>query len=139
VANFHIIPFKNKILSLIFFSNGFVSYFLTNDRHKLFSYNYFHSIKIFKKLKIKNTFFNLFYFKKPTYVSMLEILPGIGAQYVRSPGTRARLIRHDTTTHSSLVQLPSGHKKLFSYYTFVFLGRIASSLHKNALNGKAGY
>lgn len=92
-----------------------------------------------RKLKIKNTFLMLFQIKKLSFVSCLELLPGRGAQYVRSSGTKARIIKFDDSTHSVLLQLPSGVKKIFSYYSFVMLGRIAIFNNFKCLNGKAGY
>jgi len=81
----------------------------------------------------------LFQIKKLAFVSCLELLPGRGAQYTRSPGTKSRIIKFDQSSHSVLIQLSSGVKKIFSYYSFVMLGRIAISDHLNCLNGKAGY
>jgi len=36
IMSFHFIPFKNKFLSLIYFSNGAVTYHLTNESMKNF-------------------------------------------------------------------------------------------------------
>lgn len=38
LAAFSFIPFKNKVASLIFFNNGFVTYYLTTENHELFSF-----------------------------------------------------------------------------------------------------
>lgn len=92
-----------------------------------------------RRVKIRNTFLILFQIKKLTFVSFLEILPGRGAQYALSSGVKARIIKFDTPTRSAMIQLPSGLKKIFSYYSFCMLGRIALYSNKNYLNGKAGY
>lgn len=81
----------------------------------------------------------LFQIKKLSFISCLELLPGYGAQYIRSPGTKARIIKFDTTTHTALIELPSKLKKIFSYYSFTMLNAIALNLHKKCLNGKFGY
>jgi len=139
IASFSFIPYKNKLLSLIFFSNGSVSYFLSTDSHVLFSFFYSNCEKKLKKIKMKSTHFMLFQIKKLSFISFLEITPGSCAQYVRSSGTKARLIAFDKTQHTCLLQLPSGVKKIFSYYSFALLGPLSISFHKKRLNGKAGF
>ena len=139
ISSFQFIPFKNKLLSLIYFSNGSLSYYLTTENHKFFSFIYYNISKKLKRIKIKNTFLMLFQIKKLSFVSCLELLPGKGSQYSRSSGTKSRIIKFDENTHSVLVQLPSGIKKIFSYYSFVMLGRISIFENRNFLNGKAGY
>jgi ribosomal protein L2 len=81
----------------------------------------------------------LFQIKKLSFISCLELLPGSGLQYTRSPGTCSRIIKFDPDNYSVLIKLPSGVKKIFSYYSFVMLGRLALEDHSNCLNGKAGY
>jgi ribosomal protein L2 len=81
----------------------------------------------------------LFQIKKLSFISCLELLPGRGAQYTRSSGTRSKIIKFDSDTYSVLIKLPSGVKKIFSYYSFVMLGRLALEEKVNYLNGKAGY
>jgi ribosomal protein L2 len=107
--------------------------------HSLFSFIYTINHKKLKKTKIKNTFLMLFQIKKLSFVSCLELLPGKNAQYIRSPGTKGKIIKFDKTNHSVLIQLPSGIKKIFSYYSFALLEAIAVSMHKQYLNTKSGY
>lgn len=139
ISSFQFIPFKNRLLSLIYFSNGSFTYYLNNENHKLFSFLYYNFSKKLRKIKIKNTFLILFQIKKLSFISCLELLPGKGAQYTRSSGTKSRIIKFDKENHSVLIQLSSGVKKIFSYYSFVMLGRISLFESKNCLNGKAGY
>jgi large subunit ribosomal protein L2 len=139
ILSFNFIPFKNKVLSLIFFSNGAISYYLTSEFFKLFSYTFYNNYKRFNRFKIKQTNLMLFQIKKLTFVSHLELLPGMGSQYCLSSGTKSKIIKFDETNHSVLVQLPSGIKKIFSYYSFVLLGRISISLHFKCFNTKSGY
>lgn len=139
ISSFNFIPFKNKLLSFIIFSNGSFTYYLTTENHKLFSFIYFNFYKKLKKIKLKSTFFMLFQIKKLSFVSCLEIIPGKGSQYSRSSGTKSRIIKFDKDNHSVLVKLPSGVKKIFSYYSFVMYGSISLKENKNFLNGKAGY
>lgn len=81
----------------------------------------------------------LFQIKKLSFISCIELLPGKNSQYSRSPGTKSRIIKFDDNRHSTLLQLPSGVKKIFSYYSFAILDRIALWENKNCANGKAGY
>lgn len=139
IASFNFIPFKNKILSLIFFSNGAMSYFISSEQFKLFSIFFFNLNKKFKKLKFSNIHLMLIQIKKLSFVSCLELIPGSGSQYAQSSGTKAKIIKFDNLTHSVLVQLPSGIKKIFSFYSFVLVGRVANSLHNRCFNHKSGY
>lgn len=139
IAAFSFIPFKNKLTTLVYFCNGFVTYFLANNYQKLFSFFYNKVEKKIRKFSIKSSHFFIFQLKKLSFVSYLEIFPGKGAQYVRSSGTKGKLMSFDSPTHSCIIKLPSGIKKIFSQYSFVFLGSLAMSLHKRRLNGKAGF
>lgn len=139
IAGFQFVPFKNRLLSLIFFANGAVTYYITSELHNIFSFLYYNKYKKLRKIKLKNTILMLFQIKKLSFVSCLELTPGSGAQYVRSPGVKSRIIKFDLDTHSVLIQLPSGVKKTFSYYSFVLLEAVSMSLNKKCLNTKSGY
>lgn len=139
IVSFKFIPFKNKLLSLVYFSNGAVSYFITTNLHKIFNYIYLNKYKKMKKLKIKNTYMMLFQIKKLSFVSCLEILPGKGSQYALSSGAKSKIIKIDKESHTVLIQLPSKIKKIFSYYSFAALDSVSLSENKKYLNSKAGY
>jgi len=141
LLSFTFIPFKNKVLSLIFFNNGSFTYHLSSNSQKLFSFIYFKNVnfKKLKKLKLKTFYLMLFQLKKLSFVSCLELLPGKGSQYSRSPGTKSRIIKFDKSTHTVLIELSSKIKKIFSFYSFVMKSSIVLNLHKKILNGKAGY
>lgn len=138
VVAFSFIPFKNKVASLIFFNNGFVTYFLTTENHTLFSLINIKKKNI-RKLIIPTYYSMLCRIKKLSFVSCVELLPNIGAKYSRSPGTKCRILSFDEKTHSSILILPSGIKKIFSYYAHALFGQILLSMHKKYFNGKAGY
>jgi ribosomal protein L2 len=139
IGGFVLIPFKNKLLSLFFFSNGAISYFLTTNNHKIFHYSTFLFHKKFRKLNIKRIFTVMFRIRKLSILSNLSITPFSKAQYVRSSGCRARLFKFDVEKHLVTMELPSKSKKLFSYFSSAFLSPIANFDHKNSTNGKAGY
>jgi ribosomal protein L2 len=103
----------------------------------MFTHPNFH--KKLKRVFFKSIFLMIFQIKKLSFISCLEIVPGRGAQYSRSPGVKSKLLSFEKARHSALVQLPSGFKKVFSYYSFVLLGQLALPLHKKSANGKAGY
>ena len=141
IVSFLFVPFKNRVLSLLFFNNGAVLFSLASNSNVLFSFFYFYSSlsKKLKKFKIKSLFLMLFQLKKLTFVSCVELLPGLGGQYVRSPGTKARIIKHDKSNHTVLIELPSKIKKIFSFYSFAMQDAITLKMHKKTLNGKFGY
>jgi ribosomal protein L2 len=81
----------------------------------------------------------LFQIKKLSFISNIELLPGKNAQYTRSSGTKSRIIKFDNSNQTVFVQLSSGIKKIFSYYSVVMLGQMSMSDHLKCTNGKAGY
>lgn len=139
IASFSFIPLKNRLITLVFFNNGSASYFLSTDLHALFSFFCTRIPKKLKKFKLKPVYLMLFQIKKLTHISLLELIPGQPSQYVRSPGTKARLIAFDKDKHSCLLKLPSGVKKIFSYYSYAFTTPLSIPFHKKSLNGKAGF
>lgn len=139
ISQFQFIPFKNKLLSLIHFSNGSLTYFVTTENHKLFSFFYLNKSKKFGNYFTNNLFRLLVQLKVTAKVSLIEISPGRGSQYCRSPGTYGKIIKFDLSNLSVLIKLPSGCRKLFSYYSFTAMGEVALSKHASFLNSKAGY
>lgn len=139
ISSFSFLPFKNKLLSLMYYNNGSLSYYLTTNTHTLFTISGYNIKKKFRKAKIFNYFLMLFQIKKLSFVSCLELLPGKGAQYSRSSGTKCKIIKFDKGTHSVLVELPSKIKKIFSFYSFCLIGQISLPMHKKCFNNKAGY
>ena len=139
LGTFQFVPLKNKILSLIFFSNGMVNYVVTTEFQKLFSYIIWSTKKKLKRFKIKTLCLMIGQFKRLSYVSLIEFHPGRGAQYCRSAGTASRLITFDHTVHTVLLQLPSKVKKIISYYSLAFLGKVALRTSAKCTSNKAGY
>jgi len=145
------LPFSNKTLSLIFLSSGAITYVPTNTQHKLFQLTKFYSVlqsfsSFHNKLWflpqhsiINQNFFILLQLPKNQLISLLEILPGKGIQYVRSSGTSASIIKIDTHLNTSLIKLPSGVRKVFSTFSLASLGAVSLIENKLALNNKAGY
>ena len=72
-------------------------------------------------------------------VSFLELYPGLGIQYARTPGAAAKFIKINWTEHTAILALPSGVHKAFSLYSVAFLGPAALKSKSLASNTKAGY
>ena len=62
---------------------------------------------------------------KNRQVSLLELYPGKGIQYIRSTGVHAKILKMDSRISTSLVKLPSGVKKVFSTHSLGSLGTVA--------------
>jgi len=151
IGSIIMLPFSNKTLSLIFLSSGAITYVPTNTQHKLFQLTKFYSVlqsfaSFHNKLWflpqhsiINQNFFILLQLPKNQLISLLEILPGKGIQYVRSSGTSASIIKIDTHLNTSLIKLPSGVRKVFSTFSLASLGAVSLIENKLALNNKAGY
>lgn len=85
------------------------------------------------------TFFCLNQITRTSIISLLELLPGLGVQYCRSSGCRARLVSTDFFKSTALVTLPSGIKKIFSLYSTAYKGGVSLPVKKYFANTKAGY
>lgn len=139
ISQFQFIPFKNRLLSLVHFSNGSLAYFITTQNHRLFSFFYLNKTEELNNHFRNDSFGFLVQMKITTKVSLLEVAPKRGAQYCRSPGTFGRIIKFDSNNDSVLIKLPSGCRKMFSYFSFVAIGQVALKKHASFLNSKAGY
>lgn len=139
LGTFQFVPLTNKILSLIFFANGMVNYVVTTEFQKLFSYVMWSTKKKLKRLNIRILCLMIGKFKRLSYISLIEFYPGKGAQYCRSAGTASRIIKFDHDLHTVLLQLPSKVKKIISYYSLAFLGKVALKTSKICSSNKAGY
>lgn len=139
ISSFQIIPFKNKLVTLMYFANGAISYFLSSESHTIFSYSLLNSYKKIKKFSFKPFFLTIRQIKKLSLVSTIELSPGKGAQYARANGTSCKLFHFDKKTNTILVRLPSGIKKLFSSYSFATLGKVTFFEFRKCDNTKSGY
>jgi large subunit ribosomal protein L2 len=74
-----------------------------------------------------------------TRLSLLELYPGLGIQYVRSPGTFARFIKINWSNHTALISLPSGVHKSFSIYSLTFLHPVSLRIKKSTSNTRSGF
>ena len=141
VGTFRLIPFQNKLTALVFFSSGGISYLQTSDKFKkVFSFIYFPSKYSRTRFFLPEpVLFMLCYGKALAKISLVELYPGSGIQYVRSSGTCARYIKTDYKTHTAVLQLPSGVRKSFSLYSLASLGSVSLKSKRLTTNTKSGY
>jgi len=151
IAGFYFIPFKNKIMSLIYLSSGVVQYVPTTINHRLFLISKFYA-HVSRKISyyIRNTiltpntviyqnFYIIKQLPKNKPISLIEILPHQGVQYIRSSGSSGFITKMDSRTNISLVTLPSGIKKMASIYSIGSVGNVALTEKKKFKNNKAGF
>ena len=140
VSTFYLIPFQNKLLALCFFSTGSVVYLQATTKFKLFSFITFpNMLRRVRSNPITPTLYLLMYVKLLSRVSLLELYPGSGIQYVRSSGTFARFIKIDWNKHTAVLEMPSGVRKAFSLYSLVTLGAVSLKIKRLVSNTKSGF
>jgi ribosomal protein L2 len=134
VASVIMLPFSHKLFSLFFLSSGSATYLPTTSNHKLFILIRLYSFNFkvntfqekypvdFKKAYIIQGFYLLAHLPRHKPISLVEILPGKGIQYVRSPGTSAKITRLSKKLGTGLLTLPSGVRKIFSIFSISSLG-----------------
>jgi large subunit ribosomal protein L2 len=77
--------------------------------------------------------------KRLSKVSLIELYPGLGIQYIRSSGCFGKLIKFDFEKHVALIELPSGVSKNFSIYSLSSIGGVSLPEKKHVKNTKAGF
>jgi len=100
-----LIPFKNKLLSLVYFASGALAYFISTQTHRLF-YLFFRKLKdndLYLDYLKSYAFARLIQINKIISVCMIELVPGRGAQYCRSAGATGKIIKFDHETYSTLI------------------------------------
>lgn len=140
VSTLKLVPFSNKLLALLVFPSGELSYFPASNTTALFSFLSFRSGKKFLS-KTSKTAHYAFIHMAPAFrkVSNLEVRPGQGVQYSRSAGCSSKIIKFDYSQHAALVRLPSGVRKFFSFYSILVLGPCALKLKRKMACTKSGF
>ena len=154
VASIFSTPLKLKMFSLILSSSGTISYTHSTYSHKLFLVSKLYSLfsregsmsiktkKFFylsKFIKIPQLFFLILQLPKHKPVSLLEIFPNKGIQYIKSPGSKALITKIDTVQNLSLVKLPSGVYKVFSAFSMGSVGIVPIPSKNFFKNTNAGF
>lgn len=140
VSTLKIVPFSNKLLALLVFPSGELSYFPASSATSIFSILSFRSSKKFFHKTAKTVHYS-FIHMAPAFrkVSNLEVRPGRGVQYVRSAGCSAKIVKFDYSQHTALVRLPSGVRKFFSFYSILVIGPCALKLKRKMACTKSGF
>lgn len=151
IAGFFFLPYQRKILSLLYTSSGYITYVSTTTSHQLFTLSrmykgragslrkYFSGRLNYPLGIIRQGFFLISQLPKHQPISLVEILPTRGVQYIRSAGSCGKMIKKDWWTYRSLIKLPSGVRKIFSIYSIGSHGRVSLPAKKRFRNAKAGY
>jgi len=146
-----LLPYTLKIISVLFLSNGSVTFIQTALNTKLFNFIKFYPIKlnitkfystlysINPKLIIIQGFFLIKQLPRNYLISQLEIFPNKGIQYVRGPGTFTKIIQVNFKLNIVFLKLPSGVKKFFSLFSLGSIGLNLLKEGKNFKNNKAGF
>jgi len=148
IGGFFLIPFKLKLFSFILFSSGSVMYVNSTTNHVLFTISLLKSyLKVnrdtpyrsFSNGGLYQMYYLLYQLPKYKNISLLEISPSKGTQYVKSPGTKAFLSKKNPKLSYVLVKLPSGVHKTFSSYSTGSIGNVPLSLKNLTFKSSAGY
>lgn len=126
-------PNRSAYIALVKFEDGEKQYFLATDGVKVGD----------KLLSSKNKIdidpgncMPLKYIPPATKIHAIELLPGKGAQMVRSAGNSAQLINIDG--NKAVIKLPSGEIRMVSSECRAVIGTVSNTQHQNRTIGKAG-
>ena len=72
-------------------------------------------------------------------ISNVEAIPGLGVQYVRSSGSFGKITSKSRETHSAVLKLPSGVRKVVSMFSVIMLGSVSLRSKKQIKSTKSGY
>lgn len=140
ISTFNLVPYRNNLLSLVFFASGGVSYLPATNFSKMLDFVYFPTkSRSLRKYLPNPSFFCIHHLKPLSKVSSLELYPGAGAQYARSAGTSAKILKFNYQEFTCVVRLPSGVRKVFSLYSLAHKGHSALKDARKAASTKAGY
>lgn len=143
-----------RFISMVILSSGSITYTPSNSKHLLFKlfrfYKPFDKVKDMlsnvsyfsrnsSKLFIMQGFFSINQLPRNRHISMLELRPGLGIQYVRSPGSFGKMTKLDPRKSMALIILPSGVKKIFSCFSLGSVDKTPQNTNKYWQSNKAGY
>ena len=155
ISSFFTLVHNRALISLFQNSSGSFSYLPTTIFSKLFVLTRLKSLYSFKSQRsILSNYINLFenkslisfsfflikHLPKNKLISSVELYPGKGSQYIRSPGSKAKIVKMDNRLNTAVIKLPSGVKKVFSIYSLGCEGQVFFNENKSFYkNNKAGY
>nr|QPL15907.1 ribosomal protein L2 [Strombidium sp.] len=145
------IPFLNKAVSVIFLANGAVTYFTTTNNHFLFhlqrpqqnlnliGHYARHATLTYQNYHIETVPIIIKHLPKNKDVCLIEQFPNDGIKYIRSSGSKGKVLKMDTRTNIAIVELPSKNLKTISIYSLGSKGFVFFSENKKYKNTKSGY
>jgi len=139
ISTFRFIPFQQKLVALTFFGSGAAVYLQATDKWKIFQLMYPRQYRRPAAKWAVPSFFVLHQTRRLSRVSLAELSPGLGIQYIRSAGCFARFIKINAETHTAVLQLPSGVRKSFSLFSLASLGAVALRPKRWTANTKSGH
>ncbi len=136
----------HRLVSVVFLSSGAITHLLTTSQHQLFYLSQFHSsfsrsepfIRTSNLPPLLKCIGLIMYLPKNKAISLVELLPYKGVQYIRSTGVFGVVLKMDLRVHTALIKLPSGVKKIFSTYSLGSVGSVALPNNKDYKNNYAG-
>lgn len=142
IQTLKIVGLRTKLTALTFLASGGICYLPATDQSSIFQIS--HPPLRNSREEIRSLWCNpytiiLNALPRLSKVSLLELYPGKGVQYIRSSGSKGKLIKFDHDKHTVLVQLPSGVRKFFSMYSLGSFGTVALDYKKSLRNTKAGF
>jgi large subunit ribosomal protein L2 len=154
ISSIYLLPLNKSPVALYQLSDGSYSYIKPTLNSKLFILTRMEDLlKTISTRSHLNSYLGLLYtqfYIKPSlfiirklprnqFMSLVELYPSKGIQYIRAPGSKAKILKMDTRTSTAVIKLPSGVKKIFSIYSLASLGQVLLSEKKLYKNNKAGY
>lgn len=151
IGNIIILPFTHRLISVLFLSTGSITHIPTSHHHKLLTLVRMYRVTVNLRLLwakqffenrhrfIQQSFFIIKQLNRNRPISSIEVLPGVGIQYVRAPATSAFITKKNYQLNTALVRLPSGVRKVFSLLSLGSSGPNPLVINKYWKSGKAGY
>ena len=140
VSTFKLVPVSSKLLALVFYPSGGITYLPASIRTKAFGMLCFKGSRKVMSCFSTSLHNSLICFA-PLFrkVSNLELIPGEGMKYARSEGSHALIVRRSITSLTAVVKLPSGVRKTFSIFSILILAPSALKWKKRTRNTSSGF
>ena len=133
ITSFQLIPYRNLLVSLIFYANGCVTYYVKGVKHKAFKYLIFPRNRFERKLT-KHAYISwIAFFKKLSILSLVELIPGSGVKYCRSSGTFIKLKKFNFYNKSAILKFQKTNViKIASIFSVAMFGAISLKKKKKS-------
>jgi len=145
------IPYINKAVSILFLSTGSITYLTTTNNHNLFTlqrakahikpipYYARQAVLSYQNYNILSIPILIKQLPKNKDICLVEQYPTKGIQYIRSSGSKGKILKMDSRTNIAVVLLPSKALKTVSTYSLCSEGYVFFTENKKYKNTKSGY